>query len=502
MYNLVFENQGINTFLIYQLQPDDQVDTLSLGMITKNKIPGVVPAVFTQMNDDKFLKYNVTSKLSLRQLLEGAVNKKRILGAFLGIATGMLEAEEYMIDANLFLLDLDYIFADVSSCEAMLICLPIIQKDSVAYDMKMFFKNIVFSTQFDQKENCDYVARLISYLNGVTTFSLADFRDTVYELLYGVKPAKDSVDSKPIALGNMSEAAKSAVPMGTRLPNMEKQPDRGLEPIHNVQPDRGLAPVHNMQPERVIPTGRSGQIGSTPIGPKSDGKDRPVGVLIPGQDGAGMNTTVSTNPGYNNVPVTKNKKSLFSKKTKEEKQAEKMNKKNKNIGHYNQVLPVTNLPYANQPYANQPQINTPVYSQVSQSVNQPMNQQAPGNFGGTVVLSNSNAGETTVLSADTSTGKQGYLIRQMNNQKVSITNPMFRIGKEASYADYCISDNPAVSRSHANIVYRNGKYYILDTNSANHTYINDEMIPSNVERELSHGVRLRLANEWFTFYEY
>ena len=65
--------------------------------------------------------------------------------------------------------------------------------------------------------------------------------------------------------------------------------------------------------------------------------------------------------------------------------------------------------------------------------------------------------------------------------------------------DYFIGDNTAISRSHANIVSRDGEYFVVDTNSTNHTYVNGGMIQSNVETKLSHGSKIRLANEDFEF---
>ena len=79
---------------------------------------------------------------------------------------------------------------------------------------------------------------------------------------------------------------------------------------------------------------------------------------------------------------------------------------------------------------------------------------------------------------------------------------MFHIGKERSYVDYCISGNPTISRSHADIINKNGQFYIVDNNSTNHTYVNGEMIPSNTEIPLSHGAKIRLSNEEFEFKTY
>ena len=65
--------------------------------------------------------------------------------------------------------------------------------------------------------------------------------------------------------------------------------------------------------------------------------------------------------------------------------------------------------------------------------------------------------------------------------------------------DYFIADNTAISRSHANIHTENGEYFIEDTNSTNHTYINGKLINSNVKTKIVSGDKIRLANEDFTF---
>ncbi|MBO4591644.1 MAG: FHA domain-containing protein, partial [Eubacterium sp.] len=51
----------------------------------------------------------------------------------------------------------------------------------------------------------------------------------------------------------------------------------------------------------------------------------------------------------------------------------------------------------------------------------------------------------------------------------------------------------------AEISLREGEYYIKDTNSTNHTFINGDMIQSGVEVKISIGDRLRFANEEFEF---
>ena len=73
------------------------------------------------------------------------------------------------------------------------------------------------------------------------------------------------------------------------------------------------------------------------------------------------------------------------------------------------------------------------------------------------------------------------------------------MGKERSFVDYFIGDNTAVSRSHANFITRDGEYFVVDTNSTNHTFVNGQMIQSNSEVKISHGDTIRLGNEDFEF---
>jgi len=82
---------------------------------------------------------------------------------------------------------------------------------------------------------------------------------------------------------------------------------------------------------------------------------------------------------------------------------------------------------------------------------------------------------------------------------VSIDKPIFRIGKEKSFVDFYIGDSTAISRCHANIITKANQYYIVDTNSTNHTYVNGSMLESNVETVIAHQNKIRLVNEDFLF---
>jgi hypothetical protein len=109
---------------------------------------------------------------------------------------------------------------------------------------------------------------------------------------------------------------------------------------------------------------------------------------------------------------------------------------------------------------------------------------------------------TTVLTPDMLQGTRvnPRLVRAKNNEIIPVKGDVFKIGREPSYADYCITDNSAISSAHAKILRKNGKFFVVDTNSSNFTYVNESMIDSNKEVEIDEGTRIRFANEEFEFH--
>lgn len=129
----------------------------------------------------------------------------------------------------------------------------------------------------------------------------------------------------------------------------------------------------------------------------------------------------------------------------------------------------------------------------------------PQNFAG---FSSEGSGETSVLnqgSGETSVLGGGapqisaVLNRLKNGEKIQINKQLFKIGKERVRVDYCIPDNSSISRVHAQIVFKNGSYYIMDMKSTNYTYVNGNKVVPEQEMKLNTGDKIRLADEEFEF---
>lgn len=556
--SFTYENQGNNTYLVYKIGASDNVDTMSLGMITNNKIDGIVPTLFTQSDTDRFIKYNISAKVSAKEFLSGVVNKKRLLGVFISVLKAIKSTEEYMIDARRLLIDLEHIYVDVSKCDAMLVCLPLVRQNE-SVNIPMFFKQIMFSTQFDQNENCDYVAQIINYLNSTPVFSVDAFEKLLMDIdadnlniaaskaVVGqqkpVQPQSQSQSQQPKPMQPAMNQLKNEQ-VQTNMPSQGKmQSQRETQSANNVvQPNQVNFAVPNMNPQNQNRINNNVQMGTNISGTyvettsekqmsmfgllthyskenkqiyerqkaqrKAQKEAEKNGVAMPGQNVKASNASFAI-PGQ--PPQQRPQPQTVMPQQPQQQFAQPQRQFTQSNQPQSQFAQPQPMPQAQQKPVQQVQpqpvqnqnTNTGMTGNPSVPPQILENMTKAGNFGETTVLGvGSEAGETTVLGASQAQIIKPYLLRIKNNERIELNKPVFRIGKERSYVDYFVSDNTAVSRSHANIINKDNEFYIVDTNSTNHTYVNGSMIQSNVETKIEHGTKIRLANEDFEFFMY
>ncbi len=535
-----FETSGNNTFLVYAVEQEDTLDTMTLGMLTNNRITGMIPVLYTQMNRDCYLKYNVTARVTLRQFFSGTVNRRRLLGVFSGVTAALASAEEYMIDICSLLLDMDHIYADVRSCAAEVICLPLMREAGAA-DISMFFKNIMFSTQFDQTENCDYVARIINYLNGSPVFVVEGFQKLLEELQsetgsaapQPVPPASRHAPTVPQQSQHVSTAPQQSQHAPTASQQSQHVPTAS-QPVSAVP-----QPGPTAAAKAVPPSGSAGKAAASGAGfaiPKqkaeegsasSPGSEKEISMLyllqhynkenaaaykaqrearkksgkassagsasVAGFAVPGQNPEMQPGEVRSSAPVQQPSAPVQQPSAPVQQPSAPVQQSSAQASRPSAPAQMPRLPVQTQQPPQQFQAGSqkmpaPAYSQED-------------NFGDTVVMGAEDFGEDTVVMGESMAASviRPYLLRGSNNERIYIDKPVFHIGKERSYVDYCISGNATVSRSHADIISRNGQFFIVDNNSTNHTYVDGQMIPSNTEVALSHGTKIRLSNEEFEF---
>ncbi|MDR1328131.1 MAG: DUF6382 domain-containing protein [Oscillospiraceae bacterium] len=509
-----FETQGASTYLVYHLSADDVIDSVSLGMLSNNKIRGLAPVLFTRMDEHRYLKYNISAKIPAGKFFTGEVTKKRLLGVFGGVADAIAEAGEYMLDASKLILDREYIFTDVTTYETLMICLPIGNNaDAPAPDIPAFFKEILFGSQYAPEEDNKYVAELISLLNGAAAFSLADFGAAVKRLQNETErapasaepryvPAPQYIPPPPVVSESPPTPAVSPAPARADSQPVYAPPPVTPQPVTPRPAAPPPAPPARRQEREWAPRAEEKSISllqlllhyskenkelynaqkakkaikaeggaprrAKPENPESKRAPRQI-KNVPAAPNAGFAV-----PGVEAEPV---------------RQGEAPEPRAREAAGRAYAEPIRTA-------APRPQ-QAPVQAYQTAAGPEAVEPRRQVSFGETVVLNAAAVGSTEDL--DGGSLDAPHLIRSRNNEKINLTAPVFRIGKERSFVDYFIGDNTAVSRSHAEFTARGGEYFVADMNSTNHTYLNGEMIPSGVEMKLEHGSKIRLANEEFEF---
>lgn len=79
---------------------------------------------------------------------------------------------------------------------------------------------------------------------------------------------------------------------------------------------------------------------------------------------------------------------------------------------------------------------------------------------------------------------------------IQLTRPIMILGRKGKQWDPDITfDNVFVSRKHAALMYKNGRFFIKDLNSKHGTFVNQERLAPNGEVPLQHGDMVALAGD-------
>ena len=499
MKHFTFENQGNNTYLVYPVAPGDEIDEISLGMLTNNRIPGFAETIFSQLDTQKFIKYNVSSKVSLNHLLSGVVTRRRLMKAFIGVLDAMISAEEYMLDPELLLLDLDYIFSDISTGETVLVCLPVTGEHNTV-NLGAFFKKIMFGTQFDQNENCDYVAKIINYLNKVSTVSAPDFKQTLLALEAEEQKAratKSAHHTEPIRREPQAPIQQKQAAAATQQPH-EALSSNSVRKVESPHQYERSALAHAASDE---PAKKATEVKAQTPPPEGNGEKMSMLYLL-------------RHYSKENAAIYKAQKqgAKADSKNGEPKEKQRDNQKTeKNHASVNMGFDMPgqsiNPPASHPaPVAQPALIPQPIGEPrpISNPKTAPSQQAVPAM---SVELQTEETGfmddgseETVIMGLERETQRlTPHLIRRKNNERIPIDKEIFRLGRDAEFNDYAIVDNRFVGHSHCHIVCRDGEFFAIDDNSRNHTKVNGTQIKPGEEVKLAHDFVLSVADEEFEF---
>lgn len=550
------DNQGIDAYLVFETDREEELDPISLGMLVNNNIPGLCKVIYTCINDRFQIKYHIASKIPVSDLFGNVVGKKHLFGLFRGVIKAVLAAEEYMIDPAMLQLEKEYMYWDPAQGEAVLVCLPLLGREIDPGRYWNFFKQTMVQTRFDPMENCDYVGKILTFLNHGQEFSLQDFGRLLQEIDGQSQSGAGSGEGRMVSGGIPAWTGPAqGGGMAMDRPSLANEP--AAMPYRSIpHPAPSQAGPSYPAPPPMQAGGRGGfgqppapmGMSNPPMGmpnpPMGRGMQPPGMMSVPPQ--SAPLPSVGKKMGLMELLTHYNRENLqaYKQQKAEEKHRKTVAKQRKNdrMPPSPSVIPPTGFAIPGQPKlmagpapgmplgreAQPPYPGSaggppggygpgagrfpqpmgrppapvgaggfPPQAGSGLSVQPPPVYSKPANFGETTFLSTPDEGTTLLAPEQPSPG--GRLLRVRTGEEIRLTKAHFCIGKDGSKADYCIGENPTISRSHLVVVERLGAYYAVDQNSKNFSYLNNSRLQAGQEAILRHGDKLRLSNEEFTF---
>lgn len=442
----IIEDDGVSRKAIYILSGTDKIDRFSYEMLRENYVDGVLTPVCMEKNGMDGVQYDISGLEPFTVFFESRVSMEQVLSVFSGIIQIVWELESYLLDTSYLITDIKNIYYSKETESVYLLYLPTGEERIISswqFEEKLFnlFKEIIFSARFAGGMNNHYITELLNALSSIKDFSIAEFKEVVDKVRIdsGGKMNKETV----IQQGSHNNTNSYSV-FGKKFENVcdnsgTQYSVNSLNSVNSVNSGNSYDSVNSVK-----------QFGTDFVSNEKEDLLRDNSVYRE----YAMSETFSDMDDNDDI---KRGKSFF--------------------GYIKDFFGKEEKTKESIPLYMLDEENDEIVENVEKCVTED---------------------ETVALLVSDS--NVPFMIRNSTGEKISINKKIFKVGKDKRYADYVISDNAAISRAHAQISLKNGRLYITDEDSLNHTYVNGNIVNSQVESEIVNGDVIAFADEEYILY--
>ena len=496
-------NKSENGRALYIFEEEEisvPLDMVAVNMLSNNNIRCLVPATFSQMDTTRYIKFDISSRIPFREFVSRPTNFNTVAQLLINMFTGLKDLRRYMIDTNSLMFNVDLMFIDMSVPMLSFILDPVLDEHR-STDIREFIRSLLMRLQILDNDKLGYV---INYLNS-RNFTSDGFVKELTNLISSNSSqqsaqASQSSEFESFVNGQGATAAKQASAMPTPARAQEPpvrevsvpQPESKTAAASTAEKSKGglfggLFGGHSDIKKKASSV--KSAIGGFSVPGKSDkpasggfaipGKSAPAPVsgsfAIPGQSDAAPASSGFAIPGKSDKPlpggfaIPGQSTATVSPMSQPRQEA---------VAESKPPMPVMQGAPAEMPQS--PGFDFPGGARQERYADEDNDvTEMPGEGG----------------------SEEGApkLIRVSTAEIVDINKDSFSIGRDPkSLVDYVINDK-RVSRRHASIIHKNNNYFLVDLGSKNHTYVNGNMLISNMETNRNNGDKIRIAFEEFIF---
>lgn len=532
MKGFMYESQGAEAMLVYCLGEDEHLDSFAKGMLQSNEMTGILRPSFLQKDSEQYLKFPVTSKISLKEFIRREMERETTLNLIFTMANAIQEVEEYMLSPEKIYFDPEYIFVNIRRKEANFLYIPVDEfKQNIS--VKDFFLYLLSHMQFQLEQDISYVAKLIHFLNQEKLWTCQELKRYIQEL--------QSEHERPLCQMK-KDVTISSLPDAGHLDMQCRETPMLPKELERNAGDKGM---NSEKSYEIIPVAEMAlcdiEQSNTPVihckceekkkgGLFSFGKKKEKNSDHNREESIDtVSTSVNIPPMA--IPGQLQEADIWSQEPTsmpvfESPQPTKKTSSGKwRFGKSKRKLSVENSIAAASTQSTDSKKGQ-ITPNSQRTPYDPIHEQRSSNFSypyiekeKSIYISHGNSEDenstvilgagmeynaTMILGTEQEDRKAVYshvvkITRRRTGQSMVINKGLFRIGSEAGFVDLYIGDNLAIGSCHANICEENGAYYIIDQNSINHTYVNGIMIQPMHSVQLISGSIITLADEDFDF---
>lgn len=233
-----FENQALGAFMTYRLDGEETLDSLAMGMLSNNQIPGILPVSCVRTDGGQVVRFRISSLTALMGCWGGAITRQKLLTFLTSFCRAALECRDYLLDPERIVLGWDRVFLDPLTGEARVAYLPVLGAQVQQPTAGAFLRDLLQHTTFAPNEDSSHIPILLNAVNQ-TNFSLEELYGQLRQLSAGKTPVQ------PVTPGKAPQPVQPVRPV---QPVQPVQPVRPVQQVQPVQPVRPVQPVQSVQP--------------------------------------------------------------------------------------------------------------------------------------------------------------------------------------------------------------------------------------------------------------
>jgi len=436
---VTYQNDMQHSYMVIEMAPEDKVIDYQIRVINENPAAQLLTLHKRQVDDKIYLFYDITSKITLDQLLKRKkFNKHEFLSLIKSLITALKLKNIYLLRGGSFILNSEHLYVNPSTLEVSLAYLPVEKCQEINQALKdLLMDLIVYKATFASALEGDFVYQLLSLLKK-EDFNIVELDRLIGHLAVNHSSKQgDALHKEPIKSMNSRNAFGSSQQKETLLSNRAML--LGLVQVFFIA--IGILLFRYLQSK---------------------------GISLDAAQAVGLVFIVAA---VDILTVKKFKLAGANEKTLKQKNADTQKSK----AARNRI-----------PMRRKPLLETQKHEFGATQTSR--EHQGMREF------------DTRVLICEEASLPYLLAVGEGTHERICINKPSFIVGRVRSQADY-ISGNNAVGKLHAEISVKDNTYYIRDLNSRNGTYINGERIVSNVEHIIQNNDRISFANSEYKFFQ-